>query len=209
MSVKFDITIICTFRINIYTMARVRGGVPISGTIGNVTFYQMYGRTYVRSKSSLTRKRVLKSKEFEKTRKHAGHFGIAAKIGSVIYKALPLDLRSERWFYRAIAGEAASLLYKGMQEEEVKELLWKKYIKDTGAVAEGKKEIEQGEYNGYLFTKESNRKLREVFYQRWEKQGLLDYWFKRAWSKRSDFFPPNFREGLNFAVLDRARSSGY
>ena len=186
-------------------MARVLGGVPIAGTIGGVTFYQMNGRTYVRAKSSLTRKRVLKSKAFEKTRKCARDLGRASQIGSVIYKALPDDIRRERWLYRAITGEAASLLYEGKEEQEVEELLWKKYITETGAIPEGEKNIEQGSWNNHPSTKETNIKLREVFQQRWESQGMDYYWFKRAWRKRGSFNRNTFREMLNNADRQRLK----
>jgi hypothetical protein len=184
-------------------MARVQSGIPISGTIGNATFYQMFGRTYVRKKSSLTRKRVLKSKAFEKTRKCARDLGLAAKIGSVIYKALPLDIRKDRWLYRAITGEAASLLYEGKEYQEVKELLWEKYITDTGAIPENDKTIEEGSWNNHRSTKETNIKIRSVFQERWQKQGMLYYWFKRAWKKRGKFNPYTFQEVLNNAVRQR------
>jgi hypothetical protein len=88
-------------------MAKLADDVHYSGTVGNVTFYQMWGKTYVRKKSSLTRKRVMNSKTFEKTRRYANDLGRAAQIGSIIYKALPADLK-ERWLYRAITGEAAT-----------------------------------------------------------------------------------------------------
>src|SRR5712672_2962614 len=107
-------------------MAKLPEGVHFTGTIGNVCYYEIGDRTYARTKSSLTRKRVLKSKSFEKTRKHASDLALASRIASAIYKLLPADVKG-RWIYRAITGEAASLLYKGKTEQEVKECLWKKY----------------------------------------------------------------------------------
>ena len=190
-------------------MGRIVSGAPVVGTFGGVTCYMMYGRNYVRAKSSLSRKRVLKDKAFEKTRKCAGNFGIAAKIGAVIYKALPFDMRKERWLYRAIAGEAASLLYKGKERQEVQELLWKKYISETGAVPAHAQPLKQGEKNGNFTTKESNLKMREAFHERWIKQGLGNYWYKRTWPKRGTFNMHRFREGLNSAVRQREEASNY
>jgi hypothetical protein len=165
-------------------MARMPEGVQFSGTIGNITFYQMYGRTYLRSKSSLTRKRVLKSRAFAKTRKCASYLGIASRIGSEVYRALPDTIR-ERWLYRAITGEAASLLYEGKTEQEVRDLLWDKYIEYTGVKEE-------------TATIQTSRKvesrLREVFAERWEKQGNSDADFKSAWDKRGYFNRFRFRE---------------
>jgi hypothetical protein len=179
-------------------MAKMDEGVFISGTIGNLTFYQMYGRTYMRTKSSLTRKRVLKNKEFENTRKHAANLGRAAQIGSVVYRALPLEMKG-RWLYRSITGEAASLLYDGQTEEEVQVFLWKKYIEDTGAVQDSA--IAPGDDNLSRSTKETNKKLWEIFRERWELQGRSYYFFKRAWQKRSYFNREKFGEMLT--ILNR------
>jgi hypothetical protein len=176
-------------------MAIMEKGVHVSATVGNVCFYQMGGRTYQRKKSSLTRKRVLKSKSFEKTRKCAADLGRAARIGSVIYKALPGDIR-DRWIYRAITGEAASLLYEGKEEQEVKDLLWKKYIETTKS--ENEETIIINGNNMVHSTKESNIQLRKIFFERWEKQGKSDYYFKQAWQKRGYFNRERFFETLEF-----------
>jgi len=163
------------------------------GTFGNVVIYEMYGKTYNRRKSSLSGKRVLESKAFEKTRKCAADMGRAARIGSYIYKALPADIK-ERWLYQAITGEAASLLYKGKAEQEVKNFLWNKYIENTGA--KNQDAIEMKCRNFEPSTKETSRKLRDIFYERWEEQGKSYYYFKRAWDRRGHFNKERFREIL-------------
>jgi hypothetical protein len=103
--------------------------ILFTGTYGDICFYQVAGATFARKKSSLTRKRVLKDKEFEKTRKYAGDLGTASRIASAIYKTLPADIKG-RWIFRAIAGDAASMLYKGKSEAEVKTFLNNKYVGD-------------------------------------------------------------------------------
>jgi hypothetical protein len=145
----------------------------------------MDGRTYIRAKSSLSRKRVLKSKEFEKTRQYAGSFALASQIGSVIYQALPADIKG-RWLYRTITGEAASLLYEGKTEQEAREILWKKYILDTAC---GNKEAnENGLSNRQRCPKESRHLLRSLFYEQWKLQhrGIS---FKLVWERRGLFRP--------------------
>ncbi len=171
----------------------VGGALPPTGTFGNVTVYKMWGNYYMRSKSSLARKRVLKSKAFEKTRVCAGQFGQAQRIGSAIYQALPADIK-ERWLFRAIAGEAASLLYKGKTEQEARDLLWKKYITDTNA--QNEKSIVINGKNMNHSTLQTNKQLRELFQVRWTKQGGTEYFFKRAWQKRGYFSKERFREGV-------------
>lgn len=176
-------------------MAKIRVGIGFSGTVGPVTFYMMGGKNYVRSKSSLDRKRVLKSKEFQKTRKYASDLGLAARIASVVYRALPANIK-ERWLYRAITGEAASLLYEGKAEQGVKDYLWKKYIEETNA--DKNAVISPSGYNMVRSTKETNVKLRQPFLERWQKQGKSYYDFKRAWQKRGYFSKETFREVLEY-----------
>ena len=107
-------------------MAKLRP-ISVSGTVGNVCIYEVDGQLYMRSKSSLTRKRVLKSKAFEKTRRYASDMGKAARLGSAVYWDLPVEKRN-RFVYQAITGMAASLLYKGVSEEEVQNILKKEYV---------------------------------------------------------------------------------
>src|SRR5258708_35535526 len=116
-------------------MAILQKGIKITATFGDICLYQRYGRTYTRKRTTLTSERVEKEAAFEKTRQYAGIFGLASRIASPIYKALPEDLRG-RWVFRTIAGEAASLLYKGKTKEEVNDFLWKKYIAEPGPVNE-------------------------------------------------------------------------
>ena len=108
-------------------MAKVYAPFPMTRTIGDLTFYMMDGVNYVRTKSSLTRKRVLKSPNFKKTRFYAGLMAQASKIGSVIYQALPHDWR-QGWMYRAFTGEALQILNEGRTVEETTRLMWERYV---------------------------------------------------------------------------------
>jgi hypothetical protein len=101
----------------------------------------------------------------------------------------------DRWLYRAITGEAASLLYEGTTEEEVQELLWKKYMEDTGAAKEA--DITPAGDNQSHASKGTNRKLWAVFCDRWVRQGKSYYYFKRAWEKRNYFNREKFRDCLD------------
>jgi len=162
-------------------MGKMREGIHFTGTIGNICFYQVGDRTYARAKSSLTRKRVLKDKEFRKTRRYANDLGRASRIGSEIYKALPGDIKG-RWIFRAITGEAASLLYEGKTEQEVKAILWEKYIAKTGC---GNREAAKGNrVNVVSSTKKSRGYLKAIFLERWKKQGKEDFYFEFAWRDR-------------------------
>jgi hypothetical protein len=53
--------------------------------------------------------------------------GRASKIGSVVYKALPVEFR-KFWMYRSFTGEALKMLRDGMMEEEVTKKLMEMYV---------------------------------------------------------------------------------
>ena len=108
-------------------MAKVFTFFPIIRTRGNLTFYMMDGQNYVRTKSSLTAKKVKTSKRFARTRYYAGLMGKASKIGSSLFQALPARWR-QSWMYRTFTGEAMRLLKQGKSEEEARQLLWELYV---------------------------------------------------------------------------------
>jgi hypothetical protein len=175
-------------------MGKLTNGVLFSGTIGRICYYQMHGITYVRAKSTLDRKRVLKSKEFEKTRKYASNFAIAAKLASPVYKALPLDTRA-RWIYRSIAGEAASLLYRGKSEQEVNEILWEKCV--YGKKEENKEPVKVNTKETSSGTRVSAKDLKRALLTRWELQGKTASDFKSAWKDPRAFDPESVRKLTN------------
>jgi hypothetical protein len=174
-------------------MANLKNALRLSGKKANLCFYELNGKPYVRSKSSLSRERVLKSKTFAKTREYASAMAVAAQIGSVVYKGLPIDIR-DRALYRAITGEAASLLYAGKDEHDVQDLLWKKYIENTGC-SEGIID----NVNRACSTRETNKKLRKVFLQRWESMERSYYYFKKGWLQNGYFVKERFRQMMSLS----------
>jgi hypothetical protein len=176
-------------------MARVNGNINFSGTIGDICFYMWEGQLFARKKSSLTKDRVLKDIEFAGLRKHAGDMGRASKIASEIYRQLPADIKG-RWIFRAIAGHAASLLYKGKSEEQVKNALYRKYIElpvaeekiTTKSRIRNKKGISSGLVTS-VSSKHANKFWKNIFLKDWEKQGKDAFFFNRAWHHRQPFNP--------------------
>lgn len=109
-------------------MAKQVGPFKIEGQrIGKLVFYKMGDEYYVRTKSSLNRKRVRKDPAFQRTMINAGLLGRASKIGSKIYKSLPANWR-KFWMYRSFTGEALLLLRDGMMEDEITALMLKRYV---------------------------------------------------------------------------------
>jgi hypothetical protein len=99
-------------------MAEIFAPFMITRTIGNLTFYEMGGRNFVRQKSSLTRRKVLYAPCFENTRYYAGLMAKASRIGSLVYNELPAYWR-QGWMYRSFTGEAYTMLKARKKEEEI------------------------------------------------------------------------------------------
>jgi hypothetical protein len=89
-------------------------------TSGNLTFYKVKETCLIRSKSSLTAKRVLTDKAFARTRYNAGILKQASQIVSPIYKALTDDWRCHD-LYLKLVGMAAQWLHTGMDKGDVPE----------------------------------------------------------------------------------------
>ena len=133
-------------------MPKQCGPIQITGTIDNVCFYKMDGVYYARMKSSLTRKRVLKSAAFRRTRAHAATLGEASKIASRIYRLIPKAQRKHT-LYREMTGKAIYLLREGKDKEAVFQSLSALYLKQdkllqpAGSCAKNKVQDDKG-YSG-------------------------------------------------------------
>src|SRR3954463_11027770 len=108
-------------------MAKYNAPFVIERTIRQLTFYRMDGKKYVRKKSSLTRRKVLYSPQFERTRHYAGLMGKASRIGSLVYNALPAYWR-QGWMYRSFTGEAYTMLKQRKPEAEIQQVLLQRYV---------------------------------------------------------------------------------
>ncbi|NII25781.1 hypothetical protein HB364_11850 [Pseudoflavitalea sp. X16] len=107
-------------------MAKYTGIPPITGTIGPICIYKMYGRYYIRTRSSLTGKRVKKDPAFRKTMQYAALLAKASRIGSTVYAIIPAD-RKQHALYRKLTGEAMTWLKYQWTEEDVIAYLVKQY----------------------------------------------------------------------------------
>ena len=194
-------------------MARLAKGETLTGTFDDLVFYKWEDRIFVRKKSSLTKERVLKDKAFAGLRKHAGDMGRASKIASEIYKLLPSDIKG-RWIFRAIAGHAASLIYKGKDEQQVRDILHRKYVLLSGKAKtmSGSNETGRtvGKY-GLIYehsSKQANKEWKKLFVKRWVQQGKPEEYFDHAWHRGQRFMPHTIpRRSEYFFGLDHA--AGY
>ena len=115
-------------------MARQAGHIKIEGTIGGLCFYRMDGVYYVRQKSSLTRKRVLKDPKFARSRIAAGRFGVAVKVASSVYRRLPAEAKGHGVIGKLTA-VANKLLCDGCNREEALLRMERDYLPAAGAPA--------------------------------------------------------------------------
>src|SRR5690606_18623029 len=62
-------------------MARNNSFVKLDGTLDNLTFYRRNGENFVKSKSAISRARIMNDPKFKRTRENMREFGGAAIAG--------------------------------------------------------------------------------------------------------------------------------
>ena len=97
----------------------------------NLTFYKMNGEYFVRSKSSLTRKRVKRDACFKKTRVFAAKLGRASSIASSVYKQLPEGWRLHS-LYRKLTGVGFQLLKIATHTDDEVIRHLRQYLRELG-----------------------------------------------------------------------------
>jgi hypothetical protein len=115
-------------------MAKQAGPIFIEGTLDDLTFYKMQGEYYVRMKSRLTRKRVLESPRFARTRMHAGQLADASRIASQLYRSIPKE-KKDRQIFRAFVGKAKVLLAQGKDKKVVLDILMNELFPQVKRIA--------------------------------------------------------------------------
>ncbi|HNP21145.1 MAG TPA: hypothetical protein PKM63_01085 [Panacibacter sp.] len=105
-------------------MAKQPTGTVLSGKTGNLVFYEMEGKGYVRRKTSLDAKRFKSDKAFANSRASADRFKTGNMIAGEVYRALPAPQRQYAFFCQ-LKSEAIGLLKSGMTALLVKSHLEK------------------------------------------------------------------------------------
>ncbi len=80
-------------------MAKYKSLFDVQGTLGEVTFYKGEDGQYVRRKGGVSKNRILKDPNFERTRENLSEFGKAATSGKLMRRAinsLMLDAKDSR-----------------------------------------------------------------------------------------------------------------
>lgn len=125
-------------------MAKQAGLFKITGCIDNLCFYEMGGDYYVRSKSSLDRKRVKTDPAFKRTRYYADVMGRASSMASSIRRCIP-GWESNKQLYRLVLVECMQLIRLGWSEEAIRQRILRNYIPDeeniTAKKQKGNQEI--------------------------------------------------------------------
>ncbi|WP_162915398.1 hypothetical protein [Paraflavitalea soli] len=90
---------------------------------GIITCYKMYGAYFIRTKSSLTGKRVKRDKRFRRTMYNAGILALASEWITPVYNSLTEDWRCQD-LYRKLVGLGVKLLHQGATGETVQQAAW-------------------------------------------------------------------------------------
>ncbi|AXY74019.1 hypothetical protein D3H65_08495 [Paraflavitalea soli] len=114
-------------------MARLTSTPSFIGTYGPVTVYFMFGKYYMRSRSSLTGKRVKKDPAFRKTMQYAALLAKASPIALKLYAVVPLPNKKHKVRCK-ITGEVMTWLRYGWSDTDIIEYLAKKYAPPYGGM---------------------------------------------------------------------------
>jgi hypothetical protein len=125
---------------NYFIMPRQIGAIKIVGTIDGVTYYIMDGVHYVRRKSSLDRKRILRDPKFQRFRECSKVFGKASKLASQFYRLFPKEQRMHG-VYGKLTGEFNLLFREGKTSEQAVKIMMRKYLKVVVVKVGKKKEL--------------------------------------------------------------------
>lgn len=99
---------------------------PFTGTKDGVTVYRLKDEQYyVRLQSSITGKRIKKDPAFKGFRNSSVRLSAASRIGSIIYRQLPVKKHT---IYREITGKAILLLKAGEKEDVIMARLTMEYL---------------------------------------------------------------------------------
>jgi hypothetical protein len=100
---------------------------PFTGTKDGVTVYRLKDteQYYVRLQSSITGKRIKKDPAFKRFRDSSVRLSDASRIGSKIYRRLPVKIHM---LYREITGKAILLLKAGEKEDIIIARLTREYL---------------------------------------------------------------------------------
>lgn len=112
-------------------MARFNCIPPVTGNLGPVVIYEMYGRYFMRMTSSLTRERVKKDPVFRRSREMAGLLAKASRMAAEVYALVPAA-KKEKGLYRKLTGEAMYWLCNQWTAAEVMEYLQRMYLRPAG-----------------------------------------------------------------------------
>ena len=74
-------------------MGKLKGILPIEGTVGSITFVKTTDGIVVREKGGITAQRLATDPRFQRTRENNAEFGNAGKAGSLLFTALRSSIR--------------------------------------------------------------------------------------------------------------------
>jgi hypothetical protein len=102
-------------------MARQTGLLRISGTLDGITFYQMGGKDYARTRSSLSGRRFREDRVFEGSRRSSRRFGQGNRLAGMAYRSA--GCVGDYPLFCALKKLAIGLLKEGLGEDVVLQAL--------------------------------------------------------------------------------------
>ena len=108
-------------------MARQAGPIPFTGTLGEITGYQVNGKFFMKRKSEVSRYRLLHSASYAASRETSSQFGDTSSITSEVYRQLPKGAGGGK-AWQAMRRRTQAMVKKQLPRQQIIAALTKEFL---------------------------------------------------------------------------------
>lgn len=116
-------------------MAQQKGAVPIQGTIGNLTFFKSQDGFMVKTKSAVSKQKILSDKRFARTRENMAEFGDAGKSAKTLRN--PFNNLLQQSSDNRMVSRLAGIMLKVVQSDTIGKRGKRKAVNGNLSLLEG------------------------------------------------------------------------
>jgi hypothetical protein len=109
-------------------MAKQCGILQLTGTIGNLTFYEMEGNYYVKTKTEVSSKKIKNDPRYANTMRHAKTFGHITTLAKKVYYQLNVNERDYKTIWIPLRKRTNDLVRQFLPDEDILRILESEFL---------------------------------------------------------------------------------
>jgi hypothetical protein len=109
-------------------MAKQCGILQLTGTIGNLTFYEMEGNYYVKTKTEVSGKKIKNDPRYANTMRHAKTFGHISTLAKKVYYQFNAIERDYKTIWIPLRKRTNDLVRQFLPDEEILRILESEFL---------------------------------------------------------------------------------